>query len=323
VSSNASQSARRMTLGALLPGAIAASSLLPLWLWRGRLPDRMATHWSLGGQPDGAVPLATLAVIIAVLIAPAAAGMAFLAYRQPAHRGEVAPPMAICGFIAGLMAVISWMTVSANLDAADWSDAGQVGFAKVLLSLAAGTVLAAIIARVARPLETAAPAALEVPSAGIAPGSRAAWTGSARAGWAVPLTLSLLALAAILARIHIFAGIATALTSLVGLWFTSIRMTVDRHGVRIAFGPLRWPVQRVALGEIRQASVLDVQPMAWGGWGYRGSLKVLKKAAVVLRGGEGVRLDLSGDRILVVTIDNARQAAGLINDLISARARSP
>jgi hypothetical protein len=308
--------ALRMTLGVLVPGVIALSALLPLWVYRDRLPEPLATHWSFLGRPDSAMPLTTLTTIIAAMVVPAVLCMTFLAYRKQAHRGEVSPPMAIAGFLAGLVAVITWLTVSANLDAATWRDAADMGFVKVALSLSVGVALAAIIARVSRPLESPAAAVFDVPHAGTTPGSRAVWVGSARARWALPLTLGCLALAVVLARVNMLAGVGAALTSLVGLWFTSIRMTVDRHGVRIAYGPMRWPVQRLPLAEIRQAAVLHVHPMAWGGWGYRGSLKVLRQAAVVLRGGEGVKLELSGDRTFVITIDGAREAAGLINDLI-------
>jgi hypothetical protein len=279
----------------------------------------MATHWSLSGHPNGAMGPSALTAIITVLVIAPCIGMGLLAFRKSAQRGEISPPMAIAGFIAGLMATVSWMTVRANVDAATWRDAAQLGVDKLVLSLSAGVVLAAVIARLSRPLETAAAAAPDIPRAGLAAGSRAVWVGGARAGWALALALGLLVIAFVVARIHIAAGIGTAVASLAGVWFTSIRVTVDRHGVSIAYGPLRWPVQRIPIAEIRQASVLDVHPMAWGGWGYRGSLKVLKQAAVVLRSGEGVKLELTGDRIFVVTVDDARQAAGLINDLAAPR----
>jgi hypothetical protein len=53
--------------------------------------------------------------------------------------------------------------------------------------------------------------------------------------------------------------------------------------------------------------------MQWGGWGYRGSLKLMKQAAVVLRAGPGLRLDMTGGRVFVVTIDDPGTAAALLN----------
>ncbi len=61
------------------------------------------------------------------------------------------------------------------------------------------------------------------------------------------------------------------------------------------------------------ASVIDVRPMQWGGWGYRGSLKLMRKAAVVHRAGPGIRLDLTDGRVFVVTLDNPEVPVALLN----------
>jgi hypothetical protein len=60
--------------------------------------------------------------------------------------------------------------------------------------------------------------------------------------------------------------------------------------------------------------------MEHGGWGYRGSLKLFGRAAVVLRGGEGLQLDLADDKVLTITVDNAEEGAGLLNDLVASSA---
>jgi hypothetical protein len=142
---------------------------------------------------------------------------------------------------------------------------------------------------------------------------------SARAAWAIYLAVGGLAVAAIISQINVTVALAVMLSGLVGLFFTSIRMTVDRNGVRIAYGLFRWPVQRVKLAEIQKATALQVEPMAWGGWGYRGSLRLTRRAAVVLRRGEGMKLELSGDRVFATTIDHAAEGAGVLNDLVAAQ----
>ena len=53
--------------------------------------------------------------------------------------------------------------------------------------------------------------------------------------------------------------------------------------------------------------------MEWGGWGYRGSLALVKKAAIVLRAGPGLRLDLLNGRTFVVTIDDPQTPAALLS----------
>jgi hypothetical protein len=44
----------------------------------------------------------------------------------------------------------------------------------------------------------------------------------------------------------------------------------------------------------------------------------MRRAAIVLRAGQGIRLELDGDRTLVITVDDAELGAGVINDLIAA-----
>jgi hypothetical protein len=75
----------------------------------------------------------------------------------------------------------------------------------------------------------------------------------------------------------------------------------------------------IDLGRIAQATTTDVVPMQWGGWGYRGSLRLFGKAAIILRGGEGLRLDLVDGKKLLVALDGAEQAAGVVNDLLRDR----
>jgi hypothetical protein len=63
--------------------------------------------------------------------------------------------------------------------------------------------------------------------------------------------------------------------------------------------------------------------MQWGGWGYRGSRRLFRKAAVVLRAGPALRLDLADDTQLVVTVDDAESGAGLLNDLLAREPGAP
>ena len=310
--------ALRFALGVAAPVMLLAAPLLPLWLLRTRLPEPMATHWDLYGIANGAMRQQYFGVIMLVMCGMAAAGMFAVTQRRHAARGAIAGPLAVTGFIAGLGAAISWLTVWANLDAADWHTGHHLSVMGAGLALVAGGTLAAALARLGTRLETATDVVAEVPRAGLAPGVRAVWVGYARSSWAMPLVIIGIVLTAVVVRFSVMVALVFALTSLVGVFFTSIRMTADRNGVRIAYGLLGWPVQRIRLQDIRVASSLKLDPMSWGGWGYRGSLRVARRAAVVLRGGEGVKLELSGDRVLAITIDGADEAAGVINDLVSA-----
>ncbi|HTQ35910.1 MAG TPA: DUF1648 domain-containing protein [Steroidobacteraceae bacterium] len=312
--------ARRALLGIVLPVVVIVVALLPLWLFRGRLPQPLATHWNLHGQPNGAMPVMGLVILVTVLAGTAAAGMSVFAWRRNAGRREISVALAAAGFLGGQIAAVNWLTVLANLDAPGWRQAGHLHLPGVLLTVLAGGALAAILAWLGRGLENTAPAITGgMPSAGLAPGARAVWVGRARAGWVLwAVTIGSFALAILTSFRAPVAGVIPCIVGLACLVFTSIRVIADRAGVRIAYGPFGWPVQRVQLADIRQATMLHVEPMAWGGWGHRGSLKIMKRAAIVVRAGEGLRLELTGERTLVITVDGAEQGAGLINDLLAA-----
>lgn len=85
----------------------------------------------------------------------------------------------------------------------------------------------------------------------------------------------------------------------------------------VRWGPTGLLRTTVPLRDIVRAEAIDVSPMEWGGWGYRGSQWLLGRAAIVMRAGPGLRLDLRSGRVLAVTVDDAGTAAGLLNDLVA------
>jgi hypothetical protein len=106
-----------------------------------------------------------------------------------------------------------------------------------------------------------------------------------------------------------FAVVAIALTS-----FSTIAVTIDPGGLRIAFGPWGVPKKRIPLTDIDSAQAIDVRPMRWGGWGYRW-VPWKRASAVILRGGHGVKINRVGGHTFVVTVDDAPRAAAVLNDL--------
>ena len=111
-------------------------------------------------------------------------------------------------------------------------------------------------------------------------------------------------------------GVALMLTGGLVAQFAVIRVVADSTGLQVAYGPFKFPRTRVTIDRIARASAIDVRPMRWGGWGYRGSLTVGRRAAVVVRGGPGLRLDLTNGKVFVVTIDDPQRAADVLNAAI-------
>jgi hypothetical protein len=146
---------------------------------------------------------------------------------------------------------------------------------------------------------------------------RAAWTGRAHLAWWLPLVLIAIgAILVVLARSAVGA-VPAALLVLVYLAFGWIKVSVDARGLRIRYGLLPWPVTSVPLADIRRAERIDLRPLQWGGWGYRGSRKVFARAAVVLRGGDAIKLQLTDGSEFAVTVDDAATGAALLADLLA------
>lgn len=82
----------------------------------------------------------------------------------------------------------------------------------------------------------------------------------------------------------------------------------------VRYGPLRWPHTRIALERILSAEAVDLAPT---GWGYRGSLRLLGSAAVIIRRGSALSLRLAGGKSFVVTVDDAATGAALLNEEIA------
>jgi hypothetical protein len=113
-----------------------------------------------------------------------------------------------------------------------------------------------------------------------------------------------------------------------GTWLLvdRVRVTVGPYGIRASMGMLGWPRISLPIDEILQSSTLDVRPSRWGGWGYRGSLTVIKRSAMILRSGEGIRVDLTDGRVFVVSVDDASTGASVLQGAVErhtlARERS-
>ncbi len=146
------------------------------------------------------------------------------------------------------------------------------------------------------------------------------WTGRARAAWAGPAGLALVAagVAVGLTTPAWAAAVITGLSGLAVLGFTSVRVTVSARGVSVGYGLLGLRLTRIPLGSVTAAEAVRRTGFSYG---YRGSLTVLGAAAVVLRPGPALRLTLRGGRTFLVTVDDPATGAALLNDLIAAAGR--
>ena len=303
---------RRTAVALGLFGGVTLLAALPFGIFWGTLPDPVATHWSPGGQPDGSLSKSGAALLLVAMPAAwAAAGALIVRFG----RGPVVHIGALLGGVGALTAVVTWAEVLANVHAPTWHHTGTAVLYSLIPAFAVGGAVTVSVWRLAPGTLPPVPTA---PRPGHpAPGEMAAWTGHARAawGWAPPLAVFGLGVAVVVITGEGVVGVPAIAFGLALSAFDSIRVTVDRTGLDVRYSWLARPVTHIPLEQVINASAIDLRPSEWGGWGYRGSRRAFGRAAVVLRAGPAIRLDLTDNRTFAVTVDDAATGAGWLNDL--------
>jgi hypothetical protein len=318
----------RAAVGVAVPVVVVALGMAPLLVERGDLPDPLASHWSLSGAPDGSTSIAAFTVLTLVLTVLSGAIAFGVSRRAHPVAYEIAPAAGLATAFGGVWAAISVTTVRANAGVSVWSDARSNGLVTTVGVLAIAAAFGAASFQLARRLEHARPdgGGTARPTIGLRPTERAQWVGRCRSTFAWPMVIGFGTAAVVIPAVASLVGspreawiaVLSLVLAVAALPFVSIRVVVDARGLRAELGPAGWPTVSFALDEIDAAEyVPDAVPVRSGGWGYRGSVRVFGRAALVLRRGEAIRLVLRGDRTFLVTVDDAATGAGLLNDLQS------
>ncbi len=140
------------------------------------------------------------------------------------------------------------------------------------------------------------------------------WTGRCRSrglavlGLGVGLVLAALGIVvAVAASLPVAGGVLLALAAVIAVaawWIAQLRVEVTAEAFVVGWGRFARPRKRITWDRVGAVSALQVEPSSWGGWGYRWIPWAHASAAVVRRG-PGIRLDLEGGRVFVVTVDDA------------------
>lgn len=306
----------RVGLGLVIPLATVATILGPYLALRSELPDRVATHFDGSGTPDGSMTPGMLILTTMIMAGVGLVGCIGLALARRPLPAAIAPTVGFLGgFFAGMGAGIAVVTVLGQRNIDDWTEASGLGWliaVPILLGVAAGAVGGWLSSRL--PTGQGTHVATEQPTMELADGQHAVWTETMESTWLLRFGLIAMVVGVVVA-VGTFWWLAIPAV-IVGVAMTSLatfRVRVDRTGMHIRFGYLPGIGVHLPTSEIERASVLDVRAMEWGGWGYRGSLKLMNKAALVHRAGPGIRLDLDGGRVFVVTVDRPDEAVALLN----------
>ena len=314
---------RRTILGGVIPVAVAALGFGPYLAYGAELPDRVATHFSASGAPDASMTQQQLLVVLGVMMVLGLGGCVAIALARRPLRPMVAPAVSFLGaFIGALASGILAITAIDQRGLDRWQDASLAPWT-VIPMIGAGLVAGGMAAWVASslPVRRGTGTEAEPPTMELTPGERAFWSSTLTARWPLIIGLvTLLVALVVLARLAApWIVLVLLVVTLAVTTFSRIKVTADRSGLRVRYGFLGWPRTSVAIGRIAAARATDIHPAQWGGWGYRGSLALMKRAAVVLRAGPGLRLDLHDGKVFAVTIDYPDLPARLLNAEVSRR----
>lgn len=317
-------------------GVVLAAHLGSSLLWRGRLPDPVATHWGATGVADGTgsfgthVLVGAFTLVLLGILMPVAAG----SFAGAAGRSGV-PLMA--GLGNGLVVGIGGMFLSGLVGQLDATAApGTRMDVPVLL---AGIVLAvlwgigsALLVRAALPPRVPAPHRASPATATAAqPFAPGAVVASSVRG-----PVWMLALIAVLAAAMAVFGIAAGgddpvvfwsmvpgLAVVLGAGATCLagKVVADDAGIRV-YGGGFLKLLHVRPADIEHAEARGITPAEFGGWGLRVSGAGV---AFIVGAGPGVIVhrQRGGARIYsVATMADAESMAGLLESLAARRHRS-
>jgi hypothetical protein len=298
------------------PATITLLGCVVLLVAAPSLPAAVAVHWGIDGVRTGS----PYAALICLPLTVAVSAVLWIALRRPA---DVRPSPRL-RFVLGLpLWLACFLTIglvgSTVLQA-------QPGAPVPGLPLAVGFALGLLAGGVAAFTAPQPPAAGAVPAVRSQPepaaGERLAWLG--RAAVRPGLMAAVLGVLGAAAVGVVVAGLATSPgVALVGLVpalllplvasSLSWRGRVDARGVA-ATGALGFPVLRVPLEDVAAADVEGVAPIGdFGGIGLRFGRR--GTTAVATRGGEALVVTRKDGRRLVLTVDDAATAAGVLRAL--------
>lgn len=295
-----------------LAGLMVVLGWIPLAVGWSHLPDPAATHWGVGGLPDGRLPLWGVALLPVFIV-----GIGLLSSSLFRVEGRPsAEAVAMVGLLGGLGLPLMISVVYLNWDAPSWQDAGPFSWL-YLVATVAGAVAGAVIGYSIGSRWYPPPRMEDRPSApatDIASGEAVYWLGSCRVTW------PLLVLGGVGIAIFFTPGWMrwmALMFAILALLFSRVYVTVSNERMVVRLGGVV-VAKRIPVTSVTEARSIDLEPAAWGGWGWRIRPG---RTAIVLRRGDAIEVTVGGERRFAVTVDDAATGAALLNGLAVLRAR--
>nr|WP_296776967.1 DUF1648 domain-containing protein [Rhodococcus sp. (in: high G+C Gram-positive bacteria)] len=310
-----------VVFGVALPIAAAALTVVSTAVWRSRLPDQIATHWS-GTEPDGFMNPSTSSWALAIVIVIVGGGCSAIAALAHALLIMRRIMLMIGSTVVGLITVLHLAIIGKQLDVESITQVEIPGWALgvgTVVGFSVGLLGASLLRDYRERVDADSPPPASLPRAA-GPGEELPIIEPLGAGRvAITILFAILAAAAGLAcwlaeswwPVAIFLPLSVLPVSLM-----RYELVVDRKGIHVS--SLGMAAFDYGLNEITGASVREVDPFSdFGGWGLR--VKGRGNFAVATAKGPAVFVTFANGQRLTITTERAEQIACTLNTLSSQR----
>ena len=98
--------------------------------------------------------------------------------------------------------------------------------------------------------------------------------------------------------------------------FADVKVHIDSEGIRVRCGAFGRPRRSIPWKEVSEVNAIEVDPAKLGGFGYRW-IPIKDGTAITMRPGDGLEVKQKNGKRLVVTLDNASDAAAFAQQFVN------
>jgi hypothetical protein len=294
---------------------IPLASVVTTWLiWRDKLPSDLPRQW--GSDGVSSTWPTWVAIVLFALVCLGSALIATLALRKgaaPTRRTT----FLWSGFAAGL-ATGGWLMIAGSTITSGPGTEPQVGAWPLLLMVLLGYGLIPFL--LAHRWVAAEPEQHPVELVP-APTETGAWITTVTVPLFAIVSVALFAAAATLLILttredapgaDVVGAVVLLLLSVLVLGFARLRISVDWRGLKVVTWFLGIALKTIPLTDIESVHTDTLEPMHWGGWGYR---FMPGRSAIILRTGPGLVVTLTSGKQFALSLNEPETPAALLSTL--------
>lgn len=285
--------------------------------WHDRLPDPLAIRFGFGGEPNdwmGKTPSYVFDVIFMFGFNAINLGLATFGVIR-GRSGRLLG--ALLSGAVGLVSSLLLATLYVQLNGSEANLGGNFVLAGVAGAVAcAGVTALTFPARATEPEKPMRSDTGHAPSDTLRPGEKVACFGGQAGSPAMLGSAAALVLGStiLVAFVDWWAVSITILTgAIVFPLIAYLRVRIDETAVTWAFG-FGIPRGTIALSDIESAEVININPMEFGGWGYRITGNT---TGLIVRGGPGIRLNRASGRSVVISLAEPDEAVETLRQILA------